>query len=81
MKSTIGVNLTNISSTAFTRADAKSQKHKNSVKSSESFGTFGICAFKSFELNVDEIDTCSQTDTFLGWGTHRNKTDSPVTKV
>jgi len=35
----------------------RSQKRKNSVKSSVSFYAFGICVHKSCAKNVDEIDT------------------------
>jgi len=56
IKLTSGVNFTNISHAAFTCTDPK--RLKNSVKLSVSFFSFGICAHKSCEYNVDEIYIC-----------------------
>ncbi len=49
-----GVDLTNIFTSSFYAH--RSQKCKNSVKTSISFCAYGICMRKSFALNVKEID-------------------------
>jgi len=56
--SNLGLNFINVLRTAFSLVDPESVK--NTVKSSVSFYTFGICACKSCTKNVDEIEPRSR---------------------